>query len=347
MLDITTITDALLAAQQRGELPTTLDTAGLREIAADVRARSVFSARMSNLTVVDALKKMVDELAAGEINLATARVTILEALREVGYTPEGGFPQASLAATPGQADIPTAVAGSLQDLSSRRRMDFMLRTQLALVRGRGQQVRGMAAARMKQFPAYELIRSRSVTAPRMWGGRHEGTPPVRGGGIDPRPRWIIAGGQPTADGRLIALKGDPIWGELGSSGNFDDALDVDYPPFAFNSGMRWREVSRGECNALRITGPNGESIDAWLAMDHPLLVNTQSGIPVPQGSVKKMDPALREAFEKDAGIEIVEDTATTRGNGDAVRERIAERRAARAAAREKDLARAIEKGGAR
>jgi hypothetical protein len=132
-----------------------------------------------------------------------------------------------------------------------------------------------------------------------------------------------------------------VWGELGASGNFDDALDVDYPPFAFNSGMRWREVSRGECNALGIVGPNGETIDEWLSVDRPTLVDTQSGIPIPQASVKRLDPEVRKAFEESAGIEIVEDTATTKGNGDEVRAVLQARREAREARRAERLRRSI------
>lgn len=326
-------------ARIRDLLPTTMGSAEIREaIAADIRARSVFSARMSNALVVSAAKRVVDQLAAGDIDKASARLAILETLRAVGYTPEGGFPDDA----PGT--VPPAVAGSIRDLSSLRRLNFFLDTQLALVRGRGQQLRGTAPARLKQFPAWELVRVQQKTAPRAWGGQHDGTPPRRGGDIDPRPRWIIAGGRSIPDGRLIALKGDPVWGELGSSGNFDDALDVDYPPFAFNSGMRWQEVSRGECNALGIVGPNGETIDEWLAMDHPTLVDTQSGLPAPQATVKPLDPAIRKGFEKSAGIEIVEDTATTKGNADEIRRRIAERRAAREAARQRDIQEAIRKG---
>lgn len=321
----------------RDLLPTTLGSAEIRDaIAADLRARSVFAARLGNATVLSELKKMVDALAAGKTDLATARWMIAESLKEVGYTPEGGFPDDL------SGEVPPAMEGTLQDLSSRRRLDFILKTQVALVRGRGQQLRGMAPERLKQFPAWELVRTQQKTAPRKWGGQHDGTPPVRGGDIDPRPRWIIAGGKATAGGRLIALKGDPVWGELGASGNFDDALDVDFPPFAFNSGMRWEEVPRGECDALGITGPDGETIDEWLAETHPLLVDTQSGIPAPQGSVKDLDPAIRQAFERSAGIRIVETTATTPGNEDEVRRVLEERRAAREARKAERLQRSIE-----
>jgi hypothetical protein len=326
---------ATRVAQIRSILPTSLGSAGLRDaLAADLRARAVFSARVGNAVFLTEIKKQIDAMAAGETNLASARLALREVLAATGYTPEEGFPE-------DMGEVPEAEEGSLQDISSTRRLEFILRTQTALVRGRGQQVRGMEPARLRQFPAWELERYHEKAEPRWWGGKHLGTAPVKEKKVDPRPRWIIAGGRPTADGRLIALKGDPIWGELGSSGNFDDALDVDFPPFAFNSGMRWKEVSRGECLALGITGPDGETIDEWQAMTHPLLVDTQSGIPAPQASVKTLDPAIREAFEKSTGVEVVEDTATTPGNAEEIRAQLDARREAREARRAERLARSI------
>jgi hypothetical protein len=59
-------------------------------------------------------------------------------------------------------------------------------------------------------------------------------------------------------------------------------------------------------------GPGGETIDEWLAEDHPTLVDTQSGIPAPQASVKRLAPEIRKAFEQNAGNQVVEDTAADR-----------------------------------
>jgi hypothetical protein len=333
------MTAAESIARIRELLPTSLGSQQIRDaIAADLRARSVFSAQVANVTFLDAIKKLVDELAAGTTDAATARWALAETLKELGYTPEEGFPDVP----PG--DVPPAVAGTLQDLRSPRRLNLIVRTQTDLVRGRGQQLRGTEARRLSLFPAWELVRAMSRRMPRAWGGADEGSLPRRGKRVDPRPRWIIAGGRVLPGGRLIAFKGDPVWGELGSSGNFDDALDVDYPPFAFNSGMRWVEVSRAECKRLGVRGPNGETIEQWLSQEHPTLVDTQSGIPAPQASLKSIDPAVRRAFERSAGITLVEDIATTSGNAEEIRRRIAERRAARESARQADMRAAIEKG---
>jgi hypothetical protein len=49
---------------------------------------------------------------------------------------------------------------------------------------------------------------------------------------------------------MVALKSSGIWDELGNAANFKDALDVSYPPFAFNSGMWTRDVHHDDAVAL-------------------------------------------------------------------------------------------------
>ena len=133
---------------------------------------------------------------------------------------------------------------------------------------------------------------------------------------------------------MIALKGDPIWGELGSYDNFPDALGVDHPPFAFNSGMGWREVAAGEVRKLGITGPNGESPEDWQA-SRP---TTMAGkLPPPQIDVNQVDPELQKKLQERDGVAVVDGVAMRKEDADAVRARSAARRAAREA-RSKELA---------
>lgn len=217
------MTDALRIALSRGVLPTSLSTEELRQLPAELRARSVFSARTANAVYLQELREVVNEVVEGEMNHATARVTLLETLRAMGYTPEGGFPDSD---TP----VPPAVEGSLQDLSSFRRLDLIIRTQERLMRGAGQKQRGQD--RTDIAPAWELVRINAREVPRDWQTRFE-----------------EAGGE-LINGRMIAHKNDPVWDALGDSALFDDALDVDHPPFAFGSGMGWSEVFAGEWESL-------------------------------------------------------------------------------------------------
>ncbi|MCU0751425.1 MAG: hypothetical protein MUC40_00065 [Akkermansiaceae bacterium] len=282
MPDLDAITDALAAAQKRGLLPTALSTKELRELGADVLARSVFSARATNAIFADELKKIIDRLAAGDIGEGQARTAIWEILDILGYYAEkGGFPA---------EELEPAVKGTLQDLMSFRRRDLIVRTQRDLMQGAGLKMRGSEPDRLSEFPAWELVRNLDVTVPRNWNGE---SPSKK----DPRSRWVIAGGTLVDGGRMVALKGDPIWGEIGSYENFSDALGVDHPPFAFNSGMGWREISAEEAAQLAISGPDGETVEEWLASEPATLTGKQP-LPTPQVSLNGVDPAIIERFRK-------------------------------------------------
>ena len=297
-MDITEITDALRAAQRRGDRPTSLGTAELRDLGEAVLSNSVFSARATNAVFVSKLKEVVDLLASGDLDEASARLALLETLRAVGYTPEGGFPDAPA------GSVPPAVAGSLQDLSSFRRLNLIVETQAALMRGKGWQMRGQVESRLRAFPAWELVRIFPVAIPRDW-----------------QSRWAIAGGR-LKNGRMLALKGDPVWGEIGSYENFEDALGVDHPPFAFNSGMGWREISADEVAQLGLSGPHGESPEDWFKTQPITLSGT---LPAPQISTRRMDPAIREDFERRAGAETIGGVSTPSDRAAELRERMRKR----------------------
>jgi hypothetical protein len=162
------------------------------------------------------------------MTFAEGRMTLKRVLEALGYTPEGGFPD-------GDGEVPPAVVGTIEDLSSPRRLDLILQTQTELMNGRAARDAGRDA--MRFFPAWELIRVAGRLEPRDWFRRFE-----------------EAGGTILVDGngrrRLVAHKNDPVWDALGDSALFEDALDVDHPPFAFQSGMGWRNVPRSEWREL-------------------------------------------------------------------------------------------------
>ena len=271
-MNLEQVTDALLAAQKRGLLPTALSTAELRELGAEVLARSVFTARGTNAIYVSELKKLIDRLAAGDLSEGQVRTALWELGKMLGYDVEkGGFPG---------EELEPAIKGTLQDLMSFRRRDLIVRTQRDLMQGAGLKLRGSDPDRLSEFSAWELVRVMDVEVPRDWPSR-----------------WQIAGGRLSDGGRMVALKGDPLWGELGSSGNFADALNVDHPPFAFNSGMGWRELSSEEVRSLGITGPDGETPDEFLA-SAPATLTGKQPLPTPQVSLDGVDPAIIERFRK-------------------------------------------------
>lgn len=279
--DLLTEFTAALLSREREAMATALDTAGLRALGQEILGRAVFMARGVSAIYASKCKEVVDLLVSGAISEGQARTILGQTLDALVYTAEGGFPGH-------EGEVPPAVRGSLQDLRSFRRLNLIIRTQLDLMTGAGEQARGHTPERLRQYPAWELVRLEARRVPRDWEAR-----------------WVIAGGKFTIPElvigepnrvRMIALKGDPVWGELGSYENFQDALGVDHPPFAFTSGMGWREISAADCKELGVTGPAGETPEEWFA-SRPRTLAGALPLPTPELSLKDIDPALVAEFQ--------------------------------------------------
>lgn len=222
-------------------LPTHLDSAAIRaQIAAEVRRRSLFSATVTREKYLLRLREALAKLAAGEWNDAKAREVLQRELDVLGYDPEnGGFPGDTGLVRP-------AERGSLRDLSSRARLNLQLETNTRMARSAAQAKAGSSPAALRDFPAWSLERIYGRRVPRDWAFRWEAAGQAVG--------WQgAARGYPSALGepRMIALKSSPIWAAIGDgAGGFDDTLGNAFPPFAFGSGMGWREVPAGEVAGL-------------------------------------------------------------------------------------------------
>lgn len=235
-----TLDDALALALDRGVLPTHLGSAEARGLFREAaRERAVFSARTTSASYLQGLRDLLARMMQGgyRADRAALRVEARELLARLGYDPETGFPGDQA------LGIPPAKPGSLQDLGSAARLNLILDTQEGLLRGRAQRDRGLGRADV--FPAWELVRVGTRRVPR-------GEMGTKSWGV----RWFEANGPgpyldpATGRARLVALKTDGIWSRLGDAGFFDDGLDVDHPPFAYNSGMGWRELSRRDYLAI-------------------------------------------------------------------------------------------------
>lgn len=229
------ITQALGLLLDKGLMPTDLSTAELETIDAQIRMGVFFSARTTNAQYLEELKKLAERYQKGGFgnDLAQLRIEARALLAKFGYDPARGFP--------GDAElgIPPAEPGSLRDLGSEARLNLILKTQRDLAAGLGQKLRGLE--RVDAFPAWELVREEWRRVPR---GSDETS-------VGWAQRFAQAGMEPAIDGaegerRLVAHKLDPGWAVLGSRSLFRDALDTDHPPFAFQSGMGWREVDAAE-----------------------------------------------------------------------------------------------------
>lgn len=234
----TNLSNAVKILLAKDLMPTDLTTAELRALDAALRNQSFFSAQTTN----EYLLQLYKDSIAG----------ILNPVPGSGSSPQGPTTQFSpayvrqqikkLLAQVGYEPMPED-AGTLKDLSSNARIDLVVKTNVELAQGQGWWIAGQQAAILDQWPAQELFRAEGRVHPREWlrrwrlAGAQTGDPIGTG--------WTI-----TSEERMIALKDHDIWNWIGSSELFNDALDVIWPPFAFNSGMWVRDIDRDEAESI-------------------------------------------------------------------------------------------------
>lgn len=206
--------EALDARAVKQLLPTELRTQMLDTLPAELRERAMFSAGVTNAELLQRASDHIDTLVAGRGDRASARAELKKYLASISYQP-----------TPGEE-------GSLTDLSSDRRLNLILDTNLQQAQGYGRWMQGQDPAILDQWPAQELVRVRDSEHPRDWLSR-----------------WAAAGGKFWDGDRMIALKNDRIWVNISRFGQ-------PYPPFDFNSGMDVQDVDREEAVALGLIDPD-------------------------------------------------------------------------------------------
>ena len=221
-------------------LPTSLGSEEIRgKIAADILRRSVFSARMENARYLAKIREVATAMAAGRINAADARAQLLAVLEQMGYSPQD--------------------EGGLKNPASIRRLNLILDTQTQMASSVAT-LSEQTDATLYQWPAWELTRMETRAVPR----------------ADWMQRWTAAGNSVGWDGALkrsfIALKSSPIWQALGDGvGGFTDTLGNPYPPFAYSSGMNWREVDRETCEKLGLLDQVKSEGEGERRIDRPSL----------------------------------------------------------------------------
>lgn len=142
----------------------------------------------------------------------------------------------------------------LEGIMDSERIDFALSTARDVANGAGVYAKEAADAEVVEaYPAWELKRIYDRDVPRGFRLLKGTLVPVPGD--DWESRWIAAGGE-LIDGRMIALKSDPIWQALGDGvGGYTDTLGNPFPPFAFNSGYDVDNIGRVECIELGLLKP--------------------------------------------------------------------------------------------
>lgn len=220
--------EALLKLGTRGIKTSGMTSAEWADVPTALRERSFFSARVENASFLQEVKDRVEKIPHPQtverdgrqvtegMNLATARAELKGILQTLEYKPEAGK------------------EGTIEDLSSSKRLNLLLKTQTEMAQGYGQHVQAQNADVLDAFPAQELFRAEERKEPREW-----------------RTRWMQAGGEVFSGGRMIALKNDPIWSAISRFG-------TPYPPFDFASGMWTRDVDRAEAEELGLLAPGAE-----------------------------------------------------------------------------------------
>lgn len=230
--------DALDAHGIRSLLPTTGRTADLQLLESALKRRAMFSATVAIAEPLQQIQSGVTAILEGATDQASVRLAIKQLWERLGYVPD-----------PEQA-------GGLQDLSSTRRINLQIETNVATARGAGWYEQGQQPAVLDEFPAQELYRASTPAG----GAAAERDWPAR---------WEKAGGVFYGE-RMIARKDDPVWQNLGDPALFPDGLGNPWPPFAFNSGMRVRDIGRDEAQELGVIGADEQVAPQPLDLDADL-----------------------------------------------------------------------------
>lgn len=210
---------------------------------------------------MSALSRGVQDRPGEYMDPATFRVQMQEILRLTGYQPD--------------ADR----AGTISDLRTEARLNLIVDTETELASGRAQKAADFDPDIADAFPAWELYRAKKPDGiERDWEERWKVAAEASGDDA--------AAAALQSTGRMMARKDSSIWSELGSTDNFDDALDTDHPPFAFNSGMAVRNINRRTAMDAGLI-QSGQRISLQAKPQDPVRVN-----------VSDIDSGIRDALLK-------------------------------------------------
>lgn len=189
-----------------------IDSSQWASIQAGLRDRAFFSAKVTEVRVLHETRELAAKVAAGELSASEFRDRVRKALSATGYEAKED-------------------EGTIKDLTTRRRLDLIMQTNVRQARGYVQHLEATSQGALLAEPAYELIRVRERAQPRDW-----------------ITRWKKAGGKIYPGARMIALKTDPIWVAISRFGN-------PFPPFDYGSGMGIRGIRRSEALRLGVITP--------------------------------------------------------------------------------------------
>lgn len=278
MINFTTampLADAVEQISRRTPMGTRLSSAEMDLVPAEIRLRTMWAARLeaeqqaasmqAKITQFIALERT--KLEGGGEGVFMDRGLFMEQIRaefkKAGYRPD-----------PKQK-------GTLQDFTSSGRLGLIWDMNLAQAQGYAHWKSGQSAVSVRMWPAMEFVRLESRLERRLWNVKWK----ALGGTFYP-------GTSDYPEGRMIALKNDPIWKALNRFG-------VPWKPFDWGSGMGTRNIGRREALALGVV-KEGDAPQAPEKV--PFNANAQASVKaLPLVSRERMRSEFGDAvrFDKD------------------------------------------------
>lgn len=263
------ISDQLLYQLSKEPMPTAFDSQTIAEVYHPaILNRSAFSATTIRADYLAEAQTLIRQLSQpgiivdprtlkarpagpGEQTNPTQVRAILQAyLQKIGYNPD------------------TTIAGTIQDLSSDRRIELILNMQSEFSAGYARDVAAQDPDVLDMFPADELYRQKQGRTQRDWMTRWNEARAALGDAT-------TATTATSQNGPFIALKNDPIWTHPTFS-RFGNS----HPPFDYNSGMWTRDADPDKAIRLGVTGkPSPRELPP---LDAPITV------PVPKNLTPEM-----------------------------------------------------------
>lgn len=171
--------------------------------------------------------------------------------------------------------------GTIQDIGSFRRLRLIWDVQTKMAQGYARYATENSEVGRDRAPAFELIRKQARRVPRDWKTRWKDAMDELGDST----RAIL-----TANGRMMAPKGDPIWIRI-------SRFRQPWEPFDYNSGMGLRSVRRKVAEKFGVIKP-GEKL--------PAVENMEFNGDV-RASLRGISPEGRERLQATLGGDVVID----------------------------------------
>jgi hypothetical protein len=220
------LSEAVAAISAKTPIGSELRSADWEKVPLALRHRAQFSAGVTSAKFLQEVQNRIQSQITQQREWMHGKEAIfdrssfIDSLREI-------------ARSEGLAPSDPKLKGGLQDVTSIPRLGLIYDMQNQMAAGYARHKLDNSEGALLLYPAYELGPS-SAREPRdeSWWQR----------------RWIDAGGQ-LREGRMVALKSDPIWARLSRFG-------TPWPPFDWGSTRGLEEVDRDEAVRLGLIAEN-------------------------------------------------------------------------------------------